>query len=216
MQHREPSEGRSRDVLRIAAFCVLIVAYTCLSHYCSTHGVHRLGAALALAPALALVLGVLRHTVPALVLLLATALVALLLYDGWPILEKNFSVVYVLQECGMYGLFAVGFGRSLRAGDVALCTRLADRLHGPLNAAEVRYTRQVTLAWTLFFVLMTATVAVLYVSVPRAVWSAFVNFAAIPLMAAMFGAEYAVRRRVLPHTERRGIWATMRVFFASR
>ena len=33
----------------------------------------------------------------------------------------------------MYGLLAVGFGRSLRAGDVALCTRLADRLHGPLT-----------------------------------------------------------------------------------
>jgi len=104
----------------------------------------------------------------------------------------------------------------LRAGDVALCTRLADRLHGPLNAAEIRYSRRVTLAWTLFFALMTATVAVLYVSVPRPVWSAFVNFAALPLIAALFAAEYVVRGRVLPHTERRGIWATMRVFWASR
>jgi uncharacterized membrane protein len=202
--------------LRIAAVCVLIIAYTCLSHYCNTHGVHRLGAALALAPPLAFVLGVLRHTVPAFVLLLATALGGLLLYDAWPILEKNFSVVYLLQECGMYGLLALGFGRSLRAGDVALCTRLADRLHGPLNAAEIRYSRRVTLAWTLFFALMTVTVAVLYVSVPRAVWSAFVNFAALPLIATMFAAEYVVRGRVLPHTERRGIWATMQVFFASR
>lgn len=216
MQHREPSERRARDALRIAAVCVLIVAYTCLSHYCNTRGAHRLGAALALAPPLAFVLGALRHTVPAFVLLLATALGGLLLYDAWPILEKNFSVVYLLQECGMYGLLAVGFGRSLRAGDIALCTRLADRLHGPLNVAEIRYSRRVTLAWTLFFALMTATVAVLYVSVPRTVWSAFVNFAAIPLIVAMFAAEYVVRGRVLPHTERRGIWATMRVFFASR
>jgi uncharacterized membrane protein len=202
--------------LRIAAVCVLIIAYTCLSHYCNTHGVHRLGAVLALAPALAFALGVLRHTVPAPVLLLATALGGLLLYDAWPILERNFSVVYLLQECGMYGLLALGFGRSLRAGDVALCTRLADRLHGPLNAAEIRYSRRVTLAWTLFFALMAVTVAVLYVSLPRAVWSAFVNFAALPLIATMFAAEYVVRGRVLPHTERRGIWATMRVFFASR
>jgi hypothetical protein len=36
------------------------------------------------------------------------------------------------------------------------------------------------------------------------------------LIVAMFAAEYAVRGRVLPHTERRGILATMRVFFASR
>jgi uncharacterized membrane protein len=207
---------RSRDALRIAAVCVLIVAYTCLSHYCNTHGAHRLGAALALAPLLTFLLGVLRHAVPALVLVLATAAGALLLYDVWPILEKNFSVVYLLQECGMYGLLALGFGRSLRAGDVALCTRLADKLHGPLSVAEIRYSRCVTLAWTLFFVLMAATVAALFVSVPRAVWSAFVNFGAIPLIAGMFAAEYAVRRRVLPHSERRGIWATMRVFFASR
>jgi hypothetical protein len=35
-------------------------------------------------------------------------------------------------------------------------------------------------------------------------------------MVAMFAAEYAVRGRVLPDTVRRGIWATLRVFLASR
>ena len=216
MLHREPSESPPWGALRIVAIGALLVAYTCLSHYCNTHGVRGLGAVLALAPAVAFLLTVLRHTVPTYIVVLAAALGALLLYDNWPILEKNFSVVYLLQECGMYGLLALGFGRSLRAGDVALCTQLADKLHGPLNAAEIRYSRRVTLAWTLFFVVMTAAVAVLYVSVPRAVWSAFVNFGAIPLIVTMFAVEYAVRRRVLPHSERRGIWATMRVFFASR
>ena len=216
MQHREPSERRSLGALRIAAVCVLIVAYTCLSHYCNTRGVRPLGVGLALTPPLAVLITLLWHTLRSALALLVTALGVLLLYDGWPILEKNFSVVYLLQECGMYGLLAIGFGRSLRAGNVALCTRLADKLHGPLNAAEVRYTRRVTLAWTLFFVLMAATIAILYVSSPRALWSAFVNFVTIPLIAAMFAAEYAVRGRVLPHTERHGIWASVRVFFASR
>jgi uncharacterized membrane protein len=200
----------------VVALGALLVAYTCLSHYCNTRGVYRLGAILALAPAVALVFTVLRHTAPAFVVLLAAALGALLLYDNWPILEKNFSVVYLLQECGMYGLLAAGFGGSLRAGQVALCTRLADKLHGPLSAAEILYTRRVTLAWTLFFALMGGAVAVLYVAAPRSVWSVFVNFLATPLIVAMFAAEYAVRGRVLPHTERRGILATMRVFFASR
>ncbi len=200
----------------MVALGALLVAYTCLSHYCNTRGVYRLGAILALAPAVALVFTVLRHTAPAFVVLLAAALGALLLYDNWPILEKNFSVVYLLQECGMYGLLAAGFGGSLRAGQVALCTRLADKLHGPLSAAEILYTRRVTLAWTLFFALMGGAVAVLYVAAPRSVWSVFVNFLATPLIVAMFAAEYAVRGRVLPHTERRGILATMRVFFASR
>ena len=116
----------------------------------------------------------------------------------------------------MYGLLAAGFGRSLRAGEVALCTRLADKLHGPLNAAEILYTRRVTLAWTLFFALMGLTVALLYVTAPRPIWSAFVNFLATPLILAMFAAEYVVRGHVLPHTVRRGMWASVRVFFASR
>jgi uncharacterized membrane protein len=216
LQHREPSERPPRGALRIVAIGVLIAAYACLSHYCNTRGAHRLGAILALAPLVAFLLTVLRHAVPAYIVLPAAALGALLLYDTWPILEKNFSVVYLLQELGMYGVLAAGFGRSLRTGEVALCTRLADQLHGPLNAAEILYTRQVTLAWTLFFTLMGVTIAVLYLAAPRAVWSAFVNFVATPLIIAMFAAEYAVRGRVLPHTERRGMWATMRVFLASR
>jgi uncharacterized membrane protein len=216
LQHREPSERRPRGALRIVAVGVLLVAYTCLSHYCNIRGGHRLGAILALTPPVAFLVTVLRHTVPASIVLLAAALGALLLYDNWPILEKNFSVVYLLQECGMYGLLAAGFGRSLRPGAVALCTRLADKLHGPLNAAEILYTRRVTLAWTLFFSLMGATIVVLYAAAPRAVWSVFVNFLATPLILAMFAAEYVVRGRVLPHTERRGILATIRVFFASR
>lgn len=116
----------------------------------------------------------------------------------------------------MYGLLAAGFGRSLRAGEVALCTRLADKLHGPLTVAEIRYTRRVTLAWTVFLALMGMIIAVLYATAPRAVWSAFVNFAAPALILAMFAAEYAVRGRVLPHTERGGIWASVRVYLASR
>ncbi len=216
MRHREPSEGRSQGALRIVAIGVLILGYACLSHYCNTRGVYRLGAILALAPPVALLATVLRHTVPTYIVLLAAALCALLLYDNWPIIEKNFSVVYLLQECGMYGLLAAGFGRSLRAGEVALCTRLADKLHGPLSAAEILYTRRVTLAWTLFFALMGVIVVVLYAEAPRAVWSAFVNFAVTPLIVAMFAAEYMVRGRVLPHTERRGMWASVQVFFASR
>jgi uncharacterized membrane protein len=216
LRHREPSESLPQDALKIVAIGVLIIAYAGLSHYCNTRGIHRLGALLALAPPVALLATVFRHTVLSYIVLPAAALCALLLYDNWPIIEKNFSVVYLLQELGMYGLLAAGFGRSLRAGEVALCTRLADKLHGPLNAAEILYTRRVTLAWTLFFALMGVTIVVLYVAAPRAVWSAFVNFVATPLMVAMFAAEYAVRGRVLPHTERRGMWASVRVFFASR
>jgi uncharacterized membrane protein len=175
-----------------------------------------LGAILALAPPAAVLLTLVWRTLRAPLAVLVTALGALLLYDAWPLLEKNFSVVYLLQECGMDGLLAFGFGYTLRPGDVALCTRLADKLHGPLSAAEIRYTRQVTLAWAVFFTVLGAITVLLYFAAPLAVWSAFISFMTLPLIAAMFAAEYILRGRVLPRTERRGLVATMRVFFADR
>jgi uncharacterized membrane protein len=51
---------------------------------------------------------------------------------------------------------------------------------------------------------------------PRAIWSLFVNFVALPLVGLMFIVEYAVRRRLLPDSERRGVLATVRVFLSSR
>jgi uncharacterized membrane protein len=215
LQNREASE-RLGARLRLAAACLLIVAYTGLSHFCNTRGAHRLGAALALAPALALGFTVVWRAFHPLVAYLAAVGAAWLLYDYWPLLEKNFSMVYLLQECGMYGLLVFGFGCSLRPGATALCTQLADRLHGPLSTGEVRYTRQVTAAWAMFFGVMIAVVACLYAWAPVGVWSAFVNFGALLLIAGMFIAEYAVRRRVLPSTDRVGILATVRIFFASR
>jgi uncharacterized membrane protein len=145
-----------------------------------------------------------------------TVVAALLLYDCWPLLEKKFSMVYLLQECGMYGLLAFGFGRSLGPGDTALCTQLADRLHGPLTPRELRYTRRVTAAWGIFFAALTLTILALYLFGPLAIWSMFVNFIALPLVALMFAAEYAVRRCTFPDTDRRGILATVRVFLSSR
>ena len=116
----------------------------------------------------------------------------------------------------MDGLLAVGFGRSLRTGETPLCTRLADRLHGPLTPAETRYTRQVTLAWALLFVALMLTTLGLYVAAPLAAWSLFVNFVTFPVIVAMFVAEFAVRRRLLPPADRGGILAAVRVFFTSR
>jgi uncharacterized membrane protein len=212
----EASERRASGRLFVASACVLIVAYTALSHYANTHAAPRIGAALSLAPLLAVGGALLWRSARPSIALAAGILAAALLYDCWPLLERNFSIVYLLQECTMYGLLAFGFGSSLGPGKVAVCTRLADRLHGPLGPLEERYTRQVTLAWAIFFGALTAAILLLYLVAPRTLWSAFVNFIALPLVAAMFAAEYAVRRRVLPPTFHSGILTTVRVFFASR
>ncbi|HMK86272.1 MAG TPA: hypothetical protein VK437_09975 [Steroidobacteraceae bacterium] len=207
--------GRLPRGLKLALVAALIAAYAGLSHYSNTQEARTLGAALALGPLLAGPALVARRAGRLAATLTAVA-AALLSYACWPLLEKNFSVAYLLQECGIYGLLAVGFARSLRPGETALCTQLADRLHGPLTPREVRYTRQVTLAWAVFFVAITVATLSLYLAAPLSLWSAFVNFVTLPLVASMFILEYAVRRHVLPQTDHRGILATMQAFFASR
>jgi uncharacterized membrane protein len=205
--------------LQIAAVFALIAAYAGLSHYCNARagedGARSLGAALALAPLLIVGSALLWRSAGPLTALLLAVLAAAILHHYWPLLEGNFSKVYLLQECSLWGLLAYGFGRSLRAGSTAVCTELADKVHGPLTPGEMRYARQVTAAWACFFGIITALNLGLYLAAPLRVWSLFVNFATLPLVAVMFAAEYAVRRRVLPQADRSGILATVRVFLAS-
>jgi uncharacterized membrane protein len=207
---------RRRLRLQVAAVIGVIAAYAALSHHCnSTAGARDLGAALALLPPLAAGLAFIWRRARPAAAVLAGILAAVLLRECWPLLARNFSKVYVLQECAIYGLLGVGFARSLRAGDTPVCTRLADRLHGPLTAREMRYSRQVTRAWALFFFAIAAVTLGLFVFAPLRVWSLFANFCTLPLVGAMFVAEYGVRRRVFPRSRNGGLLATVRVFLTS-
>jgi uncharacterized membrane protein len=147
--------------------------------------------------------------------ILTTAGLGGALYLAWPTLEKNFSLLSLIQETSVYVLLGFTFSRSLGHGRVALCTRLADQLHGPLSPREVTYTRSVTGAWSVFFFACAVLSVALYVTAPLRIWSVYINFCTAPLIAAMFAAEYWVRRRVLPHTQSGGFMATVRVYFAS-
>ena len=207
---------RWRRRLGLAAILVLVVAYAGLSHYANSAAKTRdLSVALALVPVLGFGLLLTRRWGRPLTAVLAATAAALLLRRYWSLLEQNFSWVYLIQEGGFYGLMALSFGRSLIGNRVALCTQLADKVHGPLTPPEVRYTRRVTAAWTLFFVSITAATVGLFVYAPLRTWSLFANFCVVPLIGLMFVAEYAVRRRVLPHVQRRGILAGVRAYFAS-
>jgi uncharacterized membrane protein len=200
--------------LQFAVACVLVVAYAGLSHYCNSSGAHGLGAALALTPLTALALILTWRWMPLAAVLLAAGLAALL-YHWWPLLEQNFSLFYLVQESGVYSLLGLTFSRSLLRNHVALCTQLADKLHGPLSPREVLYTRHVTAAWAVFFFAIAAVSILLFMCAPLRIWSIYINFCVLPLVGAMFVAEYLVRRRVLPQVRRAGLLATVRVYFVS-
>ena len=122
------------------------------------------------------------------------------------------AAFYLVEYAGVQFALATLFGLSLRDGAEALVTQLARRVHGPLPGAIERYTRQVTVAWTVFFIAMAATAMLLFGLAPRAIWSAFVNLCTAPAIALMFIVEYAVRRRRFPWFEHVSIFEGMRAF----
>jgi uncharacterized membrane protein len=194
---------------------LFFIAYSVLSHYSNLNPqAHDLRTVLALAPMVTLGSVLLWRWSGALMALTALAATAFLLRIFWPVLAQNFSIVYLVQQAGFYSIMAATFGRSLRKGRIPLCTQLADRVHGPLSELELRYTRNVTLAWAIFFLLNLAATFLLYRFAPLRIWSFFVNFCSLPLILCMFVAEYLVRRRVLPQVQRSGLIATLRVYFA--
>jgi uncharacterized membrane protein len=207
---------RWRRRLQLAAVIAFVLTYAGLSHYSNCAASSRdIGVALALGPPLMIGLLLIWRWTRPWVALLAAAAAALLLRNYWPVLERNFPMVYLLQEAGFYSLMALSFGQSLLGRRQALCTQLADKVHGPLTAQEVRYTRRVTAAWAFFFVLITAATLILYAFASLAVWSLFANFCVLPLIGLMFAGEYAIRRHALPQVSRPGILAAVRVYFAN-
>jgi uncharacterized membrane protein len=201
--------------LRLAAVVLFFIVYAALSHYSNSNPrAQDLGAVLAFAPLLIIGVALAWRFRGILTAALVAAAAGLLLREFWPLFAQNFSLLVLIQQCGVYCLLALSFGRSLAKGRVPLCTQLADKLHGPLGPAELRYTRKVTVAWVIFFLLNVAVTLLLFAFAPARVWSLFVNFLSAPLVLLMFAAEYAVRRRVLPQVRTSGLIATLRVYFA--
>ena len=201
--------------LQLAAVGVLLVAYSGLSQYSNSHAHARdLATILALAPMLTLGFVLIWRWRGALLASAAATGAGLLCFSFWPHLSRNFSLVYLIQQLGFHGLMAATFGLSLLHGRLPLCTQLADKVHGPLGPAELRYTRQVTAAWTIFFLANAGVTLLLYALAPLRIWSMFVNFASLPLIGLMFAAEYAVRRRILNQVKTGGLSATLRAYFA--
>lgn len=204
-------QWRRRGSMALAA--IASVAFAILAHASLVEGVSpSVGALLSLVP-LAVVGAWLarpgRHPVAA---ILAVALAAVGLWWGWGTLQRHFSDLFFVEHAGVNLLLAITFGRTLGAGREPLCTRFATLLHGPLPDDVRRYTRGVTVAWTVFFVALFAASCTLYLGGFLSAWSLLANILSPVLIAAMFGIEYAVRLRALPHWERAGILSGIRAF----
>ena len=108
--------------------------------------------------------------------------------DGGPLAAS--AVPHAMAYLALLALFAASLG----AGREAVVTTLARRSRGHLPDDVVRYTRRVTLAWCGFFAAQLLASALLLAFAPLYVWSWFINFANLPLIAVMVCAEYVYRQ----------------------
>lgn len=191
----------------------LIIGYALLAHYtnASTQS-GSLGAVVAITPVVLLALMFAWRTPQRSVMVAIIALLGMALWAGWPLLENHYGFVYWLQHIGMQLLLLMTFGRTLRAGQLPLCTRFAEAVHAPLSLRHQIYARKVTIAWSLFFAGMAFTSTLLFFLASLSVWSFFANFLTLPLVGLMFIAEYWVRQWALPEMRHARFMDAVRAF----
>ena len=200
-------------IMRWLGVAALLIGYPLLAHYTNASAHNPwLGAVVAIAPLLLITLMLAWNSPRRLLMMAVLVLLCVALGTSWPVLENHFELVYWLQNMGMQLILLMTFGRTLLAGRQPLCTRFAQALYGPVSPRHEIYTRQVTLAWTLFFAAMALASTLLFFLAPLALWSVFSNFLTLPLVALMFIAEYGVRRWALPDMQHMHILDAVRAF----
>jgi uncharacterized membrane protein len=130
----------------------------------------------------------------------------------WDELVANYPSLFFAEHAGTNLALAILFGRTLAAGQEPLVARFARIVHGTIPPEVERYSRRVTIAWTVFFGTLFTLSCVLYLGGWIAAWSSLANIATPVLVCTMFLVEYAVRVRALPHWEQAGIFGGVRAF----
>ncbi len=120
-------------------------------------------------------------------------------------LTFSFVLGLALVHWSIYASLFLTFSLTLRPGRDALITVFARKLHGAITSELVVYTRRVTIAWCCFFVGQLATSMGLFLFAPLRAWSFFVNILDIPLVTAMYLAEYMIRIRCLRNPPRHSL-----------
>jgi len=191
--------SKATTIARGLSIAVIIVTYAVLVHHVNASGqASTLGALLALAPILLLAITLAinpKSRVAGVGLILIGAIAT---WVSWPLIMQHTAWIFWLQDIGLMLMLLITFGITLRPGHKALCVHFAEMINGgALPAEHEHYARKVTVAWVVFFALMIVISTLLFFVAPLTIWSIFVNFLTLPLIALMFIVEFKVRRRVL-------------------
>jgi len=153
---------------------------------------------------------------------------ALILFAAWTTYTSGFrwvaaliamafggSVILLLQGTVLQVMFlppivinvllAAYFARTLGSGQVPLITKFAYMTDGRFIPEKANYTRALTQAWVLFFVLIALESLLLAIFSPPEIWSLFTNFINYLFALGFFVGEYFLRRLILPQITHLGI-----------
>jgi uncharacterized membrane protein len=209
--------SRFAGFARASLATVAVAAYQVLAHHAvATPGQHGLGLAMALLPPLAIAFIAAARSPRRLTWLPVWMLAAVGLWAARTPLALHFEWGLYLEHVSFNLGMALLFGRTLFQGRVPLCTRFAAMIRGSLTPAIARYTRQITVAWALFFVATAAVSTLMFAVAPIVAWATFANFVALPLVGVMFVAEHACRRFVLPREPHARMLDAIRAYRQSR
>ena len=148
-----------------------------------------------------------------LVAVLAALVLAGLAMQAWQGDGLAPSTLYLTQHVAIHGALAALFALTLRPGQEALVTALARRVHGGvLTPAMEAYTRKVTIAWSVYFVLIAAISIGLFLAAPFAAWAVFANLLTALALLLMFVGEFLLRYRLHPEFERATLASAMNAY----
>ena len=189
----QPPSRRNWGRAGRVAGAVLLIAYPVLVYYGLTHWSSRVVALVLLCLLVPVALGRLRRpdavalrSLSAIPLVTAVALVL-----GFALNASGFVLVVPVAISAM---LLLTFGSTLRRGRVPMIERFA-RLHeAELSEAKVRWCRQWTVAWCVFFVANGGIALVLALAAPLAVWTAYNGLVAYLLMGLLLATEWIARR----------------------
>jgi uncharacterized membrane protein len=196
-----------RVATRVGLVLLVGLAYVLASHWLMTQTeASAWNVVGVLSPMLVIVgLGAWRsgHNGVALIVVLALAALCVQAMLG---IRVTSHALYLLQHAGINFFLALFFGSTLLPGRTSLITQVAQRVHGhDLPPAHFAYTRQVTVAWTVFFLVIVTISLVLFFGFPFETWAVFANLVTPIATGAMFAGEYSLRYRLHPEFARSSV-----------
>lgn len=114
------------------------------------------------------------------------------------------------------GLAFAAFAGSLRPGQTALVSRIAQLERGELPPPLQRYTRRITWLWALCLAALWLTTAALTLFGSEQAWSLFTNVLSYALIGSLFLGEYVYRRWRFREYDHPGFFGHLRLVIRSQ